>query len=125
MPIHTQSVFPPYHEAATGTYFLNGWRLGGGVLYKMLVTASSALRDLGSSGAGRGGGRERWNFLYSSADVESSTDLGGLFELDWELEESKRVVVLDAAVLNPCERRRAASDIVVAVMASWRPTRRQ
>lgn len=92
------------------------------MLYKMLVTASSALRDLGSSGAGRGGGRERWNFLYSSADVESSTDLGGLFEPDCEpdceLEERKRVVVLDAALLSPCERKRLASDIVVAVMAS-------
>lgn len=99
------------------------------MLYKMLVTASSALRDLGSSGAGRGGGRERWNFLYSSADVESSTDLGGLFEPDCEpdceLEERKRVVVLDAALLSPCERKRLASDIVVAVMASYRETRRQ
>jgi hypothetical protein len=54
--------------------------------------------------------------LYSSADVESSTDLGGLFELDWELEESIRTVVLDAAFLNPCERRRVASDIMVLVM---------
>ena len=79
----------------------------------MFVTASSALRDLGASAAGRGGGLERWSFLYSSADVESSTDLGGLFELDWELEESIRIVVLDAAFLNPCERRRVASDIMV------------
>ena len=39
------------------TYFLNGWRLGGGVLYKMLVTASSAVRERGRSMAGNGGGR--------------------------------------------------------------------
>ena len=30
-----------------GTYFLKGSRLGGGVLYRMLVTSSSALRERG------------------------------------------------------------------------------
>ena len=41
------------------TYFLNGCKLGGGVLYKMFVTASSAVRDRGRSIAGSGGGRCR------------------------------------------------------------------
>lgn len=41
------------------THFLNGCRLGGGVLYRMLVTASSAERERGRSVAGSGGGRVR------------------------------------------------------------------
>ena len=40
----------------TTTHFLNGCILGGGVLYRMFVTASSALRR-GRSMAGSGGGR--------------------------------------------------------------------
>jgi hypothetical protein len=37
--------------------FLKGSVLGGGVLYKMFVTASSAVLVLNESAAGRGGGR--------------------------------------------------------------------
>lgn len=37
--------------------FLYGCRFGGGVLYRILVTASSALRERGMSDTGRGGGR--------------------------------------------------------------------
>jgi hypothetical protein len=42
-----------------GTYFLYGCKLGGGVLYSIFVTASSAVLDLGMSMVGRGGGRAR------------------------------------------------------------------
>jgi hypothetical protein len=41
------------------TYFLNGSVLGAGVLYKMLVTASSALGARGCENAGSGGGALR------------------------------------------------------------------
>ncbi len=60
------------------THFLNGCRLGGGVLYRMLVTASSADLERGRSMDGSGGGRCRRVRLYSRADVESSMGLGGL-----------------------------------------------
>lgn len=39
------------------THFLKGCKLGGGVLYRIFVTASSVLLDLGRSIAGKGGGR--------------------------------------------------------------------
>ena len=48
------------------------------MLYKMLVTASSAVRDLGTSVAGKGGGLCLCVTLYVNADVESSMDGGGL-----------------------------------------------
>jgi hypothetical protein len=44
-------------------YFLYGCRLGGGVLYRMFVTASSADRDLGKSILGSGGGLTLCEFL--------------------------------------------------------------
>ena len=44
----------------------------------MLVTASSALRALGRSEDGRGGGLERCCSLYANAEVESSAIRGGL-----------------------------------------------
>ena len=47
------------------------------MLYKMFVTASSALRDLGKSVAGSGGGRVLCQRLYSNAEVESSMGFGG------------------------------------------------
>ncbi|KIJ19094.1 hypothetical protein PAXINDRAFT_153666 [Paxillus involutus ATCC 200175] len=50
---------------------LAGCRLGGGVLYRMFVTASSAVLERGRSVAGSGGGRSR-------AEVESSIGRGGL-----------------------------------------------
>jgi hypothetical protein len=37
-------------------YFLNGSLLGGGVLYKMFVTASSAVLERGRLVSGKGGG---------------------------------------------------------------------
>jgi hypothetical protein len=44
----------------------------------MFVTASSALRVLGRSVAGRGGGlARRWLVLYVIAEVESSMGFGG------------------------------------------------
>jgi hypothetical protein len=43
----------------TVTHFLNGSELGAGVLYRMLVTASSALGARGCEKAGNGGGALR------------------------------------------------------------------
>jgi hypothetical protein len=47
------------HTEQTMTYFLNGSELGAGVLYRMLVTASSALGARGCEKAGNGGGALR------------------------------------------------------------------
>lgn len=80
------------------TYFLKGSVLGAGVLYRMLVTASSALGARGWENAGSGGGALRllvslsgeldqgqlssWSiiatpYVQSNALVESSIGLGG------------------------------------------------
>lgn len=97
------------------SYFLNGCKLGGGVLYSMFVTASSAVLDLGRSMAGRGGGRERWVRLYSSAEVESSIGLGGTG--GFMLSSLKRVGLCEndrtASLLEDSGRRR---NIVVAAI---------
>ena len=48
------------------------------MLYKILVTASSAVLSRGRSVAGKGGGLIRCEDLYLRADVESPTGGGGL-----------------------------------------------
>lgn len=81
-------------------HFLYGCKLGGGVLYKILVTVSSADFCLGRSVAGRGGGRDRCDSLYARADVESSIDLGGRVVLAAsvrEVEDAKRAWLERAA----------------------------
>ena len=45
------------------THFLKGCKDGGGVLYRIFVTASSAVLDLGRSIEGKGGGCTLWVFL--------------------------------------------------------------
>lgn len=58
-PSHSSSNYP---DRKTCTYFLNGCKLGGGVLYRIFVTASSAVRERGRSVRGKGAGRE-WVYL--------------------------------------------------------------
>ena len=85
------NIFAMSHASFHGTHFLYGCKLGGGVLYKIFVTASSALRSRAISVAGNGGGGLRCCCLYAKAEVESSAVLGGLLEFAsaWLLDEEE------------------------------------
>ena len=73
------------------------------MLYRIFVTASSALNDLGISVAGNGGGLVRCDDLYVSAEVESSICGGGLGTLSVSL----RDVVENEAIEKPLDARAA------------------
>ena len=93
------------------------------MLYRMFVTASSAVLERGRSMTGRGGGLALWTVLYSRAEVESSIGRGGLGTCSESLSLRRVVEKLRAPKDLAAERALRATRAAIVVVVDKRTKR--